>query len=145
MLSEICLYLKNWFKADQPKYEGAFTISEGVLDIADKIQTGQYYLISGSVFNDGVHQKGEELDDEEFDGTVQLMAIPKSFLSLVSEIEAWQTKYGGVDSSNMSPFNSESFAGVYNYSKGSAGGSAGASSPGWQSVFAERLARYRKL
>lgn len=146
MLSEICLYLQNWFKDDQPKYEGTFTISEGVLDIADKIQTNQYYLITGSVFNNGVHKRGsEELDDEVFKGTIQLMAVPKDVIAIAAEIKDWQTKYGGVSSANLSPFNSESFAGVYNYSKGSGSSSSASSVPGWQDIFGERLARYRKL
>lgn len=47
------------------------------------LQDGQYYLISGSIFNDGVYQyhKGDTapLQEEMFDGVVVPLAIPKPF------------------------------------------------------------------
>ena len=89
-----------------------------------------------------------ELTDETFEnGAVWAMAIPKGLLEVVADIEAWQAKYGGVDSAAMSPFSSESFGG-YSYSKSTGGSSDSSvtSNPNaWQSVFAARLARYRKL
>lgn len=144
MLTEICHELHNWFDSCQPEYMETFIISGGQLDIADKIQQGQYYRIRGSVFNDGVylHDGNETLKDETFVGTVNLMAVPADFLSLVAEIEAWQAKHGNVDSEAMSPFNSESFGG-YSYSKGqtASGNSAGT----WMSVFGARLNKWRKI
>ena len=118
MLTEICHELNNWFDSLQPEYMGEHTISGGQLDIADKIQQGQYYRIRGSVFNDGVylHDGNENLLDETFNGTVNLMAVPKEFILLTDEIKAWQTKYGNIDSEAQSPFASESFGG-YSYSK----------------------------
>ena len=76
MLTEICHELHNWFDSCQPEYMETFIISGGQLDIADKIQQGQYYRIRGSVFNDGVylHDGNETLKDETFVGTVNLMA-----------------------------------------------------------------------
>lgn len=54
------------------------------------LQDGQYYLVSGSIFNDGVYQyhKGNTapLQEETFNGVVVPLAIPKPFLSLVDEI-----------------------------------------------------------
>ena len=149
MLYQICLYLKNWFNYGQTKYFGKFTISNGVLTYAGgemDIQDNQYYRIVGSVFNDDVYKHGsEELTDEEFDGAVWLMAIPKDVISLATEIQMWQAKYGGTDSENMSPFQSESFGG-YSYSKASGAASGSASSvPTWQGVFADRLRRYKKI
>lgn len=147
MLSEICAYLKNWFNDLQPRYIGKLKIVEGQLNIADKIQTNQYYRITGSVFNDGVYQRGKEtLSDEEFEGGVWLMAIPKDFLDLVKEIEDWQKKYGGAESSLQSPFSSENFAGVYSYSKASGGSSEGSQTvPTWQNIYASRLRRFKKI
>lgn len=146
MLTELCLYLKNWFDRNQPKYFGLFEIRNGILSIVNGdiiIKTGQYYRIVGSVFNDGVYKHGSEhLIDETFDGAVWLMAVPPDVVSLATEIAAWQTKYGSSDSTNMSPFNSESFAG-YSYSKSGGGGSS--SVPTWQSVYADRLRGYRKI
>lgn len=147
MLSQLCLYLNNWFNDLQPKYIGAFTISGGQLNIADKIQTGQYYRIAGSVFNDGVYKRGEEaLKDESFEGGVWLMAIPEDVLELAKDIEDWQEKNGAADSANMSPFQSESFAGVYSYNKASGGAteSTGGVST-WQKTFADRLRLYKKV
>ena len=146
MLSQICLYLKNWFDFGQSKYHGEFTINGGQLDIAEEIPTNQYYRIVGSVFNDGVYKRGEEeLTDEVFKGAVWLMAVPKDVVMLATEIEMWQEKYGGVNSQNMSPYQSESFGGYsYNKASGASSGS-GSAVPSWQSVFADRLRRYKKI
>lgn len=149
MISELCLYLKNWFNYNQPRFFGLFKVEDGVLISVNDgdmgIQDGQYYRIIGSVFNDGVHKHGSEtLNDESFDGAVWLMAVPPDFESLASEIEAWQTKYGDVESENMSPYSSESFGG-YSYSKASGGAVSQSSVGTWQSVFADRLRRYRKI
>lgn len=148
MLTEICNYLRNWFDSYQPKFNSRFTIINGVLSDTDSmgIQEGQYYRIAGSVFNDGVHKHpADDLQDESFDGAVWLMAVPKDVLSLAKEIADWQTLYGAVTSENMSPYQSESFGG-YSYSKSSGGTDASQSSvPTWQSVFATRLGRYKKL
>jgi len=150
MLSELCLYLHNWFNFNQPQYFGMFKIEDGVLismnDGDMGIVENQYYRIIGSMFNDGVYKHGsEQLTDESFDGAVWLMAVPKDVIALNAEIDAWQAQYGAIDSANMSPYQSESFGG-YSYSKSSGGSSSGLSSvPTWQSVFADRLARYRKI
>ena len=146
MLTEICHELNNWFDTEQPEYMGMFIISGGQLDIADQIKMNQYYRIRGSVFNDGVylHDGNENLEEETFDGTVNLMAVPKEFLDLVDEIKAWQAKYGGVDSQAMSPYNSESFGG-YSYTKSSGNSSADASQTSWQGAFRSRLNKWRKI
>ena len=146
MLTEICQYLKNWFNRGQKQLFGEFTIQDNQLNISD-IQTGQYYRIVGSVFNDGVHKKGSEtLINETFNGSIWLMAVPQDVVALANEIADWQSKYGTTESENMSPFQSESFGG-YSYSK-SSGGSASATSssvPTWQAVYADQLRRYKKL
>lgn len=150
MITEVCLYLKNWFDWNMPKYFGKFDIKNGILvsfnDGDMGIQENQYYRIVGSVFNDGVHKKGaENLTDETFDGAVWLMAVPKAVIDIVAEISAWQAKYGTVNSANMSPYQSESFGG-YSYSKSSGGyGTDGSIVPTWQSIFADRLWRYKKI
>lgn len=165
MLTEICNYLKNWFDYKQPKYYGDFTIENGSIKVKSivrevvlheeygekisavksmDIKNGQYFRIVGSIFNDGVHTLDDELTDEEFEGSVWLMAIPVDVQGAASDIKAWQDKYGGVDSDNMSPFQSESFGG-YSYSKGGTSNNSASSVPTWQSIFADRLARYKKL
>ena len=151
MLSEICLYLKNWFDFNQTKYFGRFNIENDTITylggIDMDIQRGQYYRIVGSVFNDGVYQFGtEKLTDEDFTGAVWLMAVPPDVIALSKDIDDWQKKYGTTESENMSPYQSESFGG-YSYSKSSGGNSdaSGSSVPTWQSVFGARLRRYKKI
>lgn len=142
-MTEVFQYLRNWFDRNQPKYYGNFKIERGVLVGDYKLATGQFYRIIGSALNDGVYKYGsDELDDEEFEGAIWLMAVPRDVRNLITEIEAWQEKYGGIDSANMSPYQSESFRG-YSYTKASGGSSS--SIPTWQSVFADRLGRYKKL
>ena len=145
MLDAICGYLKNWFEKE--RHIGDFTISSDIITPTMSIQDGQYIRIIGSVFNDGVYQypiKPGTLTDETFHGAIWLLAIPKAVLDIAKEVEAWQTKYGGVDSQAMSPFNSESFGG-YSYSKSSGASADGNSSGSWQSVFGSRLSRWRKI
>ena len=149
MLTELCGYLRNWF--DRAKFIGHFKIENGVIISFDDgdmgLLNGQYIRIIGSVLNDGVYQYEETIEglqDEEFDGAVWSLAIPKEVVTLAQEIEAWQAKYGGADSSAMSPYTSESFGG-YTYSKSSGGSSDGSGQNGWQSVFANRLSQWRKI
>ena len=147
-MTELCLYLNNWFFYDQPQYFGSFKVEDGHLIFLDGdmgILSNQYYRIEGSVFNNGVHKHGSEhLIDETFNGSVRLMAVPKDVETLATEISDWQKKYGGADSMNMSPFQSESL-GPYAYTKGSVGSKSSSSVPTWQSVYADRLRRYKKL
>lgn len=145
MLTELCLYLRNWFDWNQPKYFGTFVVEDGKLKDNGILVTGQYYRIVGSKFNDGVYKHSSEtLIDETFDGAVWLMAVPKDVETLATEIAMWQSKYGGADSVNMSPFQSENFA-PYSYTKAQVGSNSASSVPTWQSVFADRLRRYKKI
>ena len=149
-LSELCRELNNYFEID--RFFGKFNIVDSTLTyeggvMSDLLQEGQYFRIADSVFNDGIyiysssHIEGIH-QDESFEGTVWAMAVPPDFIALSAEIDAWNEKYGGIDSEAMSPFNSESFAG-YSYSK-SGGSSDGSSGTGWQSVFSSRLNQWRK-
>ena len=158
MLTELCGYLKNWF-VDKMLY-GDFKIVDGVLTYEDgtdlPLQEGQYFRIVGSIFNDGCHQtipQGAEgdnslsnptLKDEEFNGSVWTMKVPPEVLDIAKDIEDWQKKYGGVDSPALSPFSSESFGG-YSYSKSAGNTATGETGTTWQSVFGNRLNRYRKV
>lgn len=146
MLTELCQELKNWFVHDLRT--GTFTISGGALT-ADFLAPNQYYRIVGSIFNDGVHQYGQEaqgeLTDETFDGAVWALAIPKEVVDLAADIAAWRAAYEATDSAAMSPFNSESFGG-YSYSKGASGASGGAGGgANWKAAFKSRLNIWRKI
>lgn len=138
MLEQVLSEIHNWFQRDI--VPGTYTIQDGQITLP-LLQDGQYFRIVGSVFNDGLHRYGPEMDplqDETFDGAVWALAIPKAVVELAGEIAAWQAKYKDtVDS----PYTSESFGG-YSYSKAS---SADGSSGGWQAAFRARLNPYRKL
>ena len=140
MLSEVCAYLRNYF------YHGELTIGKieivnGALKEPYGLKANQYFRIVGSMFNDGVYQYPlTTLQDETFNGAVWGMAVPPELISLISDIEAWQTKYG---QSVNSPYAAESISATgYSRSKCSAD-SVG--SIGWQNAFSKMLARWRKL
>lgn len=149
MLGLVCAEIRNFFTYDSDKHIGDFAIKDGVITPSFDIRT-DYIRIVGSRKNDGVYKVTDLVehplrDEDTFKGGIWEMSVPQAFLDLVSEIEAWQEKYGGVDSTNMTPFQSESFGG-YSYSKASGGGSSsGSIVPTWKSVFADRLNVYRKI
>lgn len=144
MLGEVCAEVKNYFVLDNDKHVGDWKIENNIITPPLNFPTN-YIRIIGSRLNDGVFEVDEmHLVDEEFHGTICVMSPPMDFLSLVNEIKSWQEVNGAADSIAMSPFNSESFGG-YSYIK-SGSGSVGASSvPTWQSVYANRLNRYRRI
>lgn len=150
MLTEICQEIKNWFDRGQPKIFGSFRIEGNIIYQGNKVVTvkdGQYFRIIGSVFNDGVHLMSSDLGliDEDFNGAIWLMAVPQAVIDLAVKIGSWVDKYGGADSANMSPYNSESFGG-YSYSKSGGGSVDGTSGAGtWQGAFAKQLNMWRKI
>lgn len=143
MLTELCQELNNWFERE--KRSGSFRIANGMLE-ADFLLPGQYFRVMGSLFNDGVHQYGNDfLNDEDFTGSVWSLAIPVAVIKLSEDIDAWRAKYEAPDSSAMSPYMSESFGG-YSYSKGSTfSGTGTGGAPSWRTSFASRLNAWRKL
>lgn len=150
MLTEICQEIRNWFDRDRDKWFGDFTIADNVIALNGEplpLVEGQYFRIIGSLFNDGVHLYSSNLSlkDEDFSGAIWSMAVPQAVIDLSAEIDSWVQKYGGVNSVNMSPYNSESFGG-YSYSKSGGGSGDGTSGAGtWQGVFAKRLNMWRKI
>lgn len=137
-LGELCAHLRNWFlRSDDDRHIGRFTVTGGTIDLPWLVD-GQYFRITGSVFNDGVHQYPVAgLTDESFVGAVWAMAVPPDVVALADEISAWEAKYR---EAVESPYQSESFGG-YTYTK------ADASEGGltWEKVFRGRLNRWRKL
>lgn len=141
MLEELMRECRNWFKVPDGAYSGTFTIKDGSIALPF-LAVGQYFRIIGSVFNDGVYRYGaDSLTDETFNGVVWALSVPAAFVSLADDVEAWRNKY---ENAANSPFQSESFAG-YSYTKSSASGNSGGSVTGWQSVFAARLNKWRKI
>ena len=147
MLSEILLYLKNFFEID--KLFGDFVIEDGYIRYSNgkeiPVKNGAHIRVVGSTFNDGVYRVFDDtpidfVSDESFNGAVWRLAIPQDVIALMDDIEAWRGKYEAFDSPSMSPYTSESFGG-YSYSKNTSDGSEG----NWQSAFKSRLSRYRKI
>lgn len=147
---EVCQYLKNWF--DKNRYMGEIQIENGALSESYGLLANQYFRIIGSTLNnDGVYQYPiTTLTDETFDGAIWAMSLPRAFIALLNDIEAWKAKFNSLDTQDgkqaMSPFNSESFGG-YSYSKSNGGtGDTNKDKSGtWQGVFGARLAPYRKM
>lgn len=139
MLEQILRHLNNWFLVDI--HRGVFTVERGGIALPF-LQNRQFFRISGSVFNDGLHQyPAYDLLDETFDGSIWALAIPNAVIELAEEIEQWQQKNGDIISS---PFTSESFGG-YSYTKASAGSAGTSAVTGWQDVFQSRLNSWRKI
>lgn len=135
MLYSILKHCRNFFVHGSAQ-AGKYAIEGGEL-VLPFIIPGQYFLVQGSVLNDGVWQYGRDtLTDEVFTGTITPLAIPQDFLKLVQDIEAWQTKNG-----DASPYTSESFGG-YSYTRAAGASGAGAT---WQDAFRTRLNPWRKL
>lgn len=142
MLYELCMELNNFF--EYAKYIGDITIEDGNVQ-TEMLENGQYFRIIGSKFNDGIYQyPTAQLKDEVYHGGLWAMAIPPRVIALSKEIDDWKAKYEALDSTAMSPYQSESFGG-YSYTKATGNGSSGNASAGWQDVFASRLRPWRKL
>lgn len=148
MFDQICAHIHNYFCDESDILTGDWTITNGAIDLSDTtVKTGQYFRIVGSTFNDGVYKYGEEADeltDETFTGEIWPMKPPRPFLQTVSDIEAWQTKFG---EAMASPYQSESVIGVYSYTKQGGNTTQGAAgdADGWKTVFKSRLNPWRKL
>ena len=136
MLTEILAYLRNYFVVET--HEDTFEIVGGVLPLGF-LQKGQYFRIIGSVFNDGVYCYDDnlKLTDETFTGEIAALAVPPDLLKLVDEITAYMQS----DEAKPTALTSESFGG-YSYTKATDSSGAAAS---WQTVFASRLRRWRKV
>ena len=152
MLQQICENIHNYFIKTVRK--GRFVIADDMISLP--FIDGCRILIRGSMLNDGVytyHENGLNndddteaagLSDESFTGTVCALAVPPAVIALSEEISQWVEKYGEAVNS---PYQSENVIGVYSYTKASGGqnGNGGEKPASWQTVFADRLNRWRKV
>lgn len=157
-LAELCKELNNYFNCDKYRdgIPGKYVIDHGILDLSELItkgalQDGQFFRLSGSVFNDDVYQFStstpNDMTDETFEGILWPMSVPREVTSLLSDINLWISKYGTDDGHASSPFQSESFGG-YSYSKGAGNSSStgdNADVGTWQNAFRSRLNKWRKM
>lgn len=123
MLYEVMQHIRNFFPRE--RLEGRITIKDGTVSLPF-LREGMYFLIEGSVLNDGLYKYPAELQDEEFIGCVTLCAPPKDFVALVDEIKVYAQEKPPV-------FNAESFGG---YSR--------SNYIGWQDAYKSRLNTWRK-
>ena len=134
MLYEIMLYLRNFFPRDERF--GNFEIKGGVINLPF-LAEGEYFLVQGSRFNDGVYMHPFYFKrDEKFNGSITVLNPPNDFLSLVDDITEWQIENG----KPQGQFESESFA-DYSYTR--AKNSKGEAIT-WQDAFKTRLNIWRK-
>lgn len=142
MIGEVCAECKNYFiQKDVDIHVSNYTVTNHQIGPVPFLKDGQYYRIVGSALNDGVYKHGTDdtdLVDEEFFGAVWAMRVPRDFVALCEEIQAWDAKNGEALSG---PYSSESFGG-YSYSKATGSDGGGYS---WRDQFKGKLNAYRRL
>ena len=136
MIGELLHEIRNYF--DKSRHFGTFRIVDGspIFD-GIPIQTGQYFRIYGSAFNDGVYMYPcVDLGGGRSIKKIWLLAIPQEIIELNEEIDKWDELYGV-----SGPFNNESFAG-YAYTRATAKNGGKYT---WKDEFAGQLKRWRKI
>lgn len=132
MLYEVMKHIRNFFDVDRKS--GEYVVKDGTISLP--LLDGQYFLIEGSILNDGVYQyPAENLKDETFTGTITYLALPSGFVELVNEITEYNKKVPA------SAYVSESFGG-YSYTRNT---DKEGNLQGWQSAYKKRLDVYRKI
>lgn len=154
-LKEMLDYIHNYFVMDV--YEGKIKIENHQIDNSKiELFNGQYFMIKGSIFNDGIWRYDENLNidlnkdenddyltDEEFEGEIYLLAIPRDVIAICDEIKDWEEK--NQDTLN-GIYQSESFGGYsYSLKSGKSNTNGSSESLSWRDVFGNRLKAYRKL
>lgn len=156
MLEQLLIYLRNWFRVRDTvdgKHPSTYTVESGSV-VLPFLQSGQYFRIIGSVFNDGLYIYGDhimdedrneiELTDETFTGSIWALAIPRAVIRTAAEfggVTAQMSKITGQIIEN--PFTSESYAGVYSYSKDQSGQLAALTAQ--RDEIMKRLNQWRKI
>lgn len=141
-MNDILKYLNNFFYKAIEK--GNFKITNNSIIVKGKYVQGQYIRVEGSATSDYVYKiisvNGNVItvtgaNSEEFEGTISSLAVPKSLIDLIPQIEKFKLD------NKPSAIQSESF-GNYSYSK-STNKSGNTSS--WKEAFANELNPYRKM
>ena len=136
MLYEVMKHIRNFFPVVGGWKSGEWEIADGTISLPF-LQDGQYFLIQGSTFNDGVFQyPATDLTNETFHGEIFPLRVPKDFLELVKEIEKWQEENGA-----SGLYQSESFNG-YSYTRAT---NKEGEDITWKDAFKGRLKVWRKI
>lgn len=157
-LEKVLDHIHNWFTRDILSVPGCEVV-DGQLpaSVTSSMVDGQWYRVQGSYLNDGLYQYREEypegessgLVDETFDGTVSLLAIPRTVLEVADGVAEWvAARREAMAKVASGPYQSESFS-DYSYTIRSdlAGGSSGSGDglSGWQAEYRSDLNPYRRL
>ena len=132
MIEKVLNYLQHFYPCTFEPVKG---IDVDGLTVKKDYILNQYILIKGSIMNDGIYKVDSivgnklvmALSVESTTVIVYGLAIPKSLLNLISEIEAYGEKGDNISSESIDDY-SVSFNGS-----------------GWQSAFASKLAPYRRV
>lgn len=145
MLEQILMFLQNWFRVRDDVdgiHPGEYKIENGGI-VLPFLKDGQYFRIFGSIFNNGVHQYGPDMEpliDEEFSGTIWALAVPRDVVKAAAEAGEWLAKnadaVGGA-------YTSESFGG-YSYTKDTTAADSVAQT-GIPAHILARVSGYRKV
>lgn len=142
MLEEILKIINNYFYATGEK--GSYNIQDNKLTVKRKYIQGQYIKIEGSIMNNGVHKVLEVSDNqitleeainEEFEGVIYGLAIPKDIIRLEPKIKEFESKV------KNSVYVSESVGG-YSYTKAA---DKNGNVQSWVGAFANDLRPYRRI
>ena len=136
MLYALMQECRNYFPVPGAAMIGTFTIENGVIGGLD-LPVGQYYIVDGSVFSDGLHKAPELLQaDETFTGKIIPLRVPQAFVDYAEQLKAEEEKAGNTNDV------SESFNG---YSVTRATGSDGHILTVLERHRAEYMARWGKI
>lgn len=142
MLEKILKELNNYFY--RFREVDNFSIEDNQIAVRGKYLKGQYIRIIDSMFNDGIYKvisvqnniiTLEGLVDEDFQGAICSLAIPREILEIEKKVIEYNEKY------KATGYQSESFQG---YSYTMATDSTGRIAT-WQNVYFNDLKPYRKM
>ncbi len=142
-ITRICTLLHNFFTDKDHIFYNNYNIHNNILNF-NFIKYGQYFRITGSVFNDGVYcnipEDLKRLKDETFKGAIWLMNVPADFIRLCEELEMFNAKIAEL-SGNFRGYSSESWGG-YSYNLPT---SAPSYMQDWQNKLKQAMNSYRKI
>jgi len=146
--------LRRTFEIDSES--GVYSIFNSEIQLRRDYIKGEWIIITGSRFNDGVYQLKRTLpdtpllltngsdngiaveDEDDFQGTIWRLRLPRDFIALCKEINAFMDSPEGKQSAIVS----ENVVGVHSWSK--ATGKEG-KPLGWQQLFGNRLSPWRRM
>lgn len=148
ILEEVLWHLHNWFPRESFEVADC-QIVDGQLPARVCAQMGaaNWYRITGSYRNDGLHEVSDYLTDETFDGWITTCAIPRPVVELAAEISDWLDATEEARQKALeTPYQSESFGGYSYTMRGDLTAQDGPGGlTGWQAAFATRLNPWRKI